>query len=268
MNPFAAIAAGYAKHRPPVHGQILRRALAHWPAVIRCAVDVGCGSGISTLALAGFAQERIGVEPAEPMVEAARAVDPAARFIVGPAEAIPLPDGTADLITAAGALNYADLSRFFPEAGRLLSEGGALLVYDFSTGNRSGSDWLARFVERYPWAPNEARHLNPGILANEAAGFAIERSEEFTIRLPLTREFYLDYMLTETNVAHAVRQGQHLDEIRAWCAETLWTDPEADILFPGYYAQFKRGLRDPGCNASTATSPDPEFGADRPRFSP
>ena len=240
MNPFAAIAAGYAKHRPPVHGQILRRALANWPAAIRCAVDVGCGSGISTLALREFAQERIGVEPAEPMVEAARAVDPAARFIVGPAEAIPLPDSTADLITAAGALNYADPSRFFPEADRVLREGGALLVYDFSTGNRHGSDWLARFVERYPWAPNEARALNPQILAAEAQGFRLQRSEEFTIRLSLTREFYLDYMLTETNVAHAIRQGQRPDEIRAWCADSLWTGPDADILFPGYYALFVR----------------------------
>ena len=240
MNPFAAIAVGYAKHRPPVHGQILRRALADWPAAIGCAVDIGCGSGISTHALAEFAQERIGVEPAEPMVEAARAVDPQARFLVGPADAIPLPDGTADLITAAGALNYADLPRFFPEADRVLKDGGALLIYDFSTGNRSGSDWLARFVERYPWAPNEARHLNPAILANEAAGFALERSEEFTIRLPLTRKFYVDYMLTETNVAHAVRQGQQLDEIRAWCSETLWTESEGEILFPGYYALFVR----------------------------
>ncbi len=240
MNPFAAIAVGYAKHRPPVHGQILRRALADWPAAIGCAVDIGCGSGISTHALAEFAQERIGVEPAEPMVEAARAVDPQARFLVGPAEAIPLPDGTADLITAAGALNYADLPRFFPEADRVLKDGGALLIYDFSTGNRSGSDWLARFAERYPWAPNEARHLNPAILANEAAGFALERSEEFTIRLPLTRKFYVDYMLTETNVAHAVRQGQQLDEIRAWCSETLWTESEGEILFPGYYALFVR----------------------------
>ena len=240
MNPFAAIAVGYAKHRPPVHGQILRRALADWPTAIRCAVDVGCGSGISTLALAEFAQERIGVEPAEPMVEAARAVDTQARFLVGPAEAIPLPYGTADLITAAGALNYADLSRFFPEADRMLGDGGVLLVYDFSTGNRRGSDWLARFVERYPWAPNEARHLNPQILAAEAQGFRLQRSEEFTLPLLLTRDFYLDYILTETNVAHSIRQGQRLEEIRTWCDGTLWTDAEVDIFFPGYYALFVR----------------------------
>ena len=238
MNPFAAIAVGYAQHRPPVHPQILCRALADWPGLIGCAVDVGCGSGISTLALREFARERIGIEPAEPMVEAAKAVDPGARFLVGPAEAVPLPDGSADLITAAGALNYVHLARFFPEASRLLAASGALLVYDFSTGNRRGSDWLAQFVERYPWAPNEARTLNPHILAAEAPGFRLHRAEEFVIPLPLSRDFYLEYMLTETNVAYAVRQGEPLDKIRRWCHDTLWAEAEAEVLFPGYYALF------------------------------
>ena len=237
MNPFTQIAEGYAKHRPPVHAQILRRALA---GPVACAVDVGCGSGLSTLALQDFAHQRIGIEPAATMVEAAAAVDPGARFLLAPAERIPLPDASADLITAAGSLNYADLTRFFPEALRLLTPTGRLLVYDFSSGQRPGSDWFARFVERYPWAPHEARHLNPQILAGEAAGFVLERAEDLAISLPLTRDFYLDYMMTETNVAYAAREGTPLEEIRAWCQVTLWPEAEAEIVFPGYYALFAR----------------------------
>ena len=41
-------------------------------------------------------------------------------------------------------------------------------------------------------------------------------------------------------VGYAKHRPPHLDEIRAWCAETLWTDPEGDILLPGYYALFVR----------------------------
>ena len=33
---------------------------------------------------------------------------------------LPLADASVDLITAAGALNYADLDLFFPEAARVL----------------------------------------------------------------------------------------------------------------------------------------------------
>lgn len=240
MNPFAAIADGYAKHRPPVHQPILQRALAHWPQPIHRALDIGCGSGISTLALANFAQQRIGIEPAATMLEAAAALNPAAKFLLGSAESVPLPDCSADLITAAGALNYADLTRFFPEAHRLLAPHGALLVYDFSTGNRRGSDWITHFVERYPWAPNEAQALNPAILAAQAIGFTLHHSEQFPIALPLTRHFYVQYMLTETNVAHAVRQGTTLPEIHAWIHQTLWPEAEAEILFPAYYALFTR----------------------------
>jgi SAM-dependent methyltransferase len=241
MNPFAAIAAGYAQHRPPVHIEILKRALAGTEVFAR-AVDVGCGSGVSTLALHGFARERIGVEPAEAMVEAARAVDPGAPFLAAPAEAVPLPDGSADLITAAGSLNYADPVRFYPEAARLLAPGGLLLVYDFSTGDKRDSGWLGRFVERYPWAPNEARTLNPALLAEEAQGFRLHRSEEFALSLTLTRDFYLNYMMTETNVAYAIRQGGTMEEARHWCEETLWPDEQAEIVFPGYFALFRRAL--------------------------
>ncbi|MBY0508296.1 MAG: methyltransferase domain-containing protein [Bryobacteraceae bacterium] len=242
MNPFDQIADGYARHRPPVHGHILRRALAGWPTPVGRALDVGCGSGVSTLALTEFARERIGVEPAASMVAMASEVDPGARFLQGTAEEVPWPDGAADLITAAGALNYANLGRFFPEALRLLAPGGALLVYDFSTGNRRDSDWLSRFIGRYPWAPSEARHLDPEILAREANGFTLHSAEQFAVSLTLSRAFYLDYMLTETNVAYAVRQGGSLAEVRAWCDESLWPDTEAEILFPGYYALFQRSV--------------------------
>ncbi len=244
MNPFSTIADGYARHRPPVHGEILTRALgAHR---FRRAIDVGCGSGLSTRALANWAVERIGIEPVEAMVEAARTVDPSATFLTGSAEAVPCPDHCCDLITAAGALNYSDPALFFPEALRLLSPHGTLLIYDFATGSREasapGSEWLARFIERYPWAPSEARELNPDLLAAQATGlFAAARAEEFSVRLTLTRDFFLEYMLTETNVAYAVRRGASLDEIRAWCAESLaadWPADEATVLFPAYYVLF------------------------------
>ena len=49
----------------------------------------------------------------------------------------------------------------------------------------------------------------------------------------------LDYVLTETNVAAAVRQGAVRSEIRTWCAETLapvWNGKPRDVLFHGYFA--------------------------------
>ncbi|MEJ7607545.1 MAG: hypothetical protein WKF37_15075 [Bryobacteraceae bacterium] len=58
-----------------------------------------------------------------------------------------------------------------------------------------------RFGQRYPAPLNEARELSPEILAELDSGFEVQTHRRFEIALPLSPAFYLDYMLTETNVA-------------------------------------------------------------------
>ena len=243
MNPFssAEMAEGYARSRPPVHPRIIERIGLER---VSCALDLGCGAGISTRALEDVADTCIGIDPAEPMMRWARLTAPFAQFAVGMAEAIPLADQSVDLITAAGSLNYADLDRFFGEAARVLRSSGALAVYDFSPG-RVVDEWFYEFECRYPWPRNEARVLNPETLVREASGFQLHSKEEFAIALPLTRRFCVDYVLTETNVADAVRGGVPLESIRSWCEATLhdfWPDDSAvrEVLFRGYWVCLTR----------------------------
>ena len=247
-NPFGTdeMAAGYAKSRPSVHPLVLQRALTALgrTSPFHNALDVGCGSGVSTRALEGIAENVLGIEPAEAMIPWAARTAPQAQFQVATAEALPVADHSLDLITVAGALNYADLDRFFPEASRVLTTDGVLLVYDFSAGrsftNTNTLDaWFSTFETRYPWPPYEAQDLNPEILAARAKGFQLGSHETFEIPVPLTPEFYAEYMLTETNVAAAVRRGTPLNEIREWVRTTLcefWTAPAREIVFRGYYA--------------------------------
>lgn len=247
-NPFStfSMAAGYATCRPPVHPRVIEfvRSSLGQNGVFERALDVGCGAGLSTKALDGFAEHCIGLEPAEDMLRQAWKIAQNATFVVGRAEAIPVRENTVDVITAAGSLNYTDLDLFFPEAARVLKPAGAIVVYDFRTGqtfreSQVLDDWFAKFVDRYPWPENEAREVNPEILSRLDSGFAVTNHEYFEIGLTLTSEFYLDYMLTETNVAFALRRGVALDEIRSWCIDTLgpiWDGKEREVLFFGYFA--------------------------------
>ena len=238
------MAAGYATARPPIHALILQHARGCFPRPVLCALDVGCGAGLSTRALHGFAGRCIGMEPVEAMLRWSATVAPSCEFVVGVAEAIPLAAGSVDLITAAGSLNYVDLISFFPEAARVLTAQGVVVVYDFSPGIRfrEGSglqEWFSRFQRRYPPPLNEARALDPAILAQLDYGFRVRKHNHIEVGVELSPRFYLDYMMTETNVAFAVRNGVPRDEIRSWCEDTLgpvWGGKKREILFSGYFA--------------------------------
>lgn len=239
------MAVGYARSRPAVHPWVMQEI---WSAIgatspVRRALDIGCGAGISTQALAGFALHTLGIEPNEAMLAWGRLTAPGAAFAAGSAEALPVRSGSVDLITAAGSLNYVRLEPFFAEVARVLSPEGRLAVYDFSPARsfrdgRGLDDWFAAFIEKYPRPLSEARELNPVILAGLDSRFSIEISRSFEIGMELTREFYLDYMMTETNVAAAVRRGIERNAIRRWCADTLdgvWQKGAREVLFRGYF---------------------------------
>lgn len=236
------MAAGYASARPAVHPRIIDRIRRRIPHV-RTAADIGCGSGLSTLALEPVADHTVGIEPSVEMLRLARTVAPGACFAAGRAEDIPLRYGSVDLMTAAGSLNWADLSRFYPEAKRVLSSSGALVVYDFSTGRSfrdSGSaldDWFDGFETRYPWPP--AAEITPETLQPEPWGLRLTSAERFEEALRIEPEFYLRYVMTETNVVAAIDRGTPESEIRSWCKDTLapvFGGVPRDVVFRGFLA--------------------------------
>lgn len=240
------LASGYATARPPVHPEILRRFRQQRQAPIYArALDVGCGAGLSTRALTPYAKHAIGIEPAESMLHQARKAGITASLVTARGEGLPFGDHTIDFMTAAGSLNYTDgLQEFFREARRVFTpRNGGMLVYDFSQGRNAALEpWFETFMTRYPKAKDNARPLDPIAIQSQAVGtFNLVWHEYFQIPLSLDHEAYVNYMMTETNVAYAVSQGlATASEIRDWCRQTLRPtferDPQQQVLFNGYMA--------------------------------
>jgi SAM-dependent methyltransferase len=236
------LAAAYAFDRPSVHEQILRSARLSQQA--DRALDVGCGAGLSTAALAPLARQVVGLEPVSAMLAHRQVVAPQARFIVGQAERLPFAARSFDLVAAAGSLNYADLPSALAEIARVLTRDGTFLLYDFSTGSRSvrGDDlanWFALFEQRFPWPPGW-QSFDVRELPLVAYGLRLLHYTNVEIRLPMTFDAYLCYMLSETNVDDAIARGAcSAEEASDWCRETLqavFADGEVTVVIPAYIA--------------------------------
>ena len=93
------------------------------------ALDLGCGTGLMGLALAGRAAAIDGVDLSPAMVERARAAGVYAALEAGPLDAAlaASPAGTYDLVVAADVMVYlGDLAPVFAGASRALAPGGLL----------------------------------------------------------------------------------------------------------------------------------------------
>lgn len=123
------IAAHYAAYRPPLHELILQRVFAE-EAGFSDGLDVGCGTGRSSVALAEYCERVFAVDPSESMLESAMPRD-GITYLPGSAEKIPLPDGTIDVATFAGSLSYANLNETVAELRRVCRDRARVVPYDF-----------------------------------------------------------------------------------------------------------------------------------------
>lgn len=244
-------AAGYAFARPAVHPRIIARIgtdLQLTNPVAR-ALDIGCGAGRSTAALEPLARTVVGIDPWSAMLAHRRDVAPHATFAVSTAERLPFASSSFDLITAAGSINYTDLDMSFPEVARTLTSSGTLVIYDFSAGRRFAERphlerWYAEFNSRYPEAPGY--HIDVARLSYESWGLALKGYHPFEVRVPMTADAYLRYVMSETRVGLAIANGANESEILTWCRDTLddvFGAHQHDVAFDAYVAYLGKMRR-------------------------
>jgi SAM-dependent methyltransferase len=90
----------------------------------RTVVDLGAGTGKLTRLLLPTGARVVAVEPIPEM----RAHIDGAEVLDGTAEAIPLPDASADVVTVAQAFHWFDHERALPEIHRVLRSNGSLVI--------------------------------------------------------------------------------------------------------------------------------------------
>jgi SAM-dependent methyltransferase len=115
---------------PTVVLDVLERCAGGPPRLV---VDLGSGTGLSSRAWAGRAQQVVGVEANPAMLAIARRTtrDANVSFVQGYADATGLDGGAADIVTCAQSFHWMDPHTVLPEAARLLRPGGVFAAYDY-----------------------------------------------------------------------------------------------------------------------------------------
>jgi len=157
---FTELAGDYAKFRPSYAAHVadaIVRYVGRDPAGMDAA-DVGAGTGIWTRMLAARGlRSLVAVEPNDEMraqgVETSRGTP--IEWRKGSAEATGLPDASADLVTMASSLHWADFDKACAEFHRVLRPRGTFAAL-----------WNPRLVEASPLLSEIEAHiqqLKPGI---------------------------------------------------------------------------------------------------------
>ena len=243
------VAAGYASARPYLHPEIFAvvRDVVRPAAPFRRALDVGCGTGLSSLALLDLAREVVGIDASVEMLRHSRRAS-GIRYVASGAEAPPFRPGSFGLVVACGSIDWVDRSRFVPRAAELLESGGWLVPLDFGdTGRSPEVPALAKwhdevFQARYPRPPSR----DPLVTAQEARrhGFEAPVHREFASFASFTAAQYAAFLMTESNVIAAVEFGSEAaDRVRAWLETellSLFGEGSRPVAFSGYVQALRR----------------------------
>jgi ubiquinone/menaquinone biosynthesis C-methylase UbiE len=163
---FDSVAEAYERSRPDYAADALAWIAARLP--LRRVLDLAAGTGKLTRQLLAAGAEVVAVEPGEEMRAVFRRVLPDVELLPGTAEAIPLDDGSVDVVAVAQAFHWFRTEDALREMHRVLRPGGgyALLwnewddedglmkalnnVVEALRPHREVVDWARETLERSP----------------------------------------------------------------------------------------------------------------------
>jgi SAM-dependent methyltransferase len=212
-SPFtdSTVAARYARSRPPLHHHVVDLLRRRQPPIHR-ALDLACGTGMSTRPLVSIASMVIGVDIEEEMLRVAGRSD-GISYVVGAGEQLPFREGAFELVTLGSAIHWLEPPAI-AEVHRVLVNGGTLSAYDVwfpaeMVNVSAFSTWMNdRCAPRYP---NVAKHAYEADRLLEA-NFRLAWSDDLRYEVPMTLGQLVDYLMTHSERIAAIQSGRETEE--------------------------------------------------------
>lgn len=250
-SPFtgSTVAARYERARPPLHHHVVELLGQRLPPVRR-ALDLACGTGLSTRPLVSIASIVVGLDIEAEMLKVAGRTD-GISYVLGVGEHLPFDTEAFDLVTVCSGIHWLQPPAL-AEVHRVLASGGTFGIYDvwfpaemvdvppFSGWMRDG--WMDDGSLRYP-AVAKNEYGSEQLLE---AGFGLAWSEDLRYEVPMVLGQLVDYLMTHSERIAAIQLGRETEEEqRDFLSDGMRPffegSPERRLMF-GIHAQAYRTL--------------------------
>lgn len=230
MNYFSLNTAAerYAKGRPDFHSQSVKH-IKNFLKIdnkLDKALDIACGTGLSSKALLAIATNIYGTDSSQAMIDFAIQKDTIS-YQIAEAERQPFPDNYFNLITVCSGVHWFDIEKFLLEASRLLKSKSYLILYDnfFIAEMEDDSEFKNWYEEiylktfpapvrndKYNWTNEQLNKIH----------FNILKEEKFNNAVSFNKHDWVLYFTTQSNIISAVEnKASTYKEIETWLRHEL-----------------------------------------------
>ena len=245
MNFFVykTVAERYAKHRPFFHPLVIERIKAYLniQRPVNFALDVGCGSGQSTVALKEIANLVVGIDISAEMLDVVEK-NSEIQYVQGSAEELPIKGNSSDLLTTSLSFHWFDQERFFADAKRVLKDKVWLIISNNGftgqmTENPGFEQWIMDVYEKhYPSPPRNSSPMTAEFAQQH--GFNFAHQDEYQNEVQFTVEELSAYLITQSNVIATTEQGnENVEDVYFWLTtqtKPFFKSEKATFGFEGY----------------------------------
>jgi ubiquinone/menaquinone biosynthesis C-methylase UbiE len=181
-------------------------------------VELGAGTGIATAPLVERGVEITAVEPVDAMRARLEAALPAVNAVAGTSEAIPVPDGSAQIVLASQSFHWFDYGPALDEISRVLVDGGALVtLWNVRNQTESWVQEYTRISDRYAGDTPRWHTMNWRRAIEADDRFVLEREASWPNPFPSSPDLVVARLLSTSFIAaldEDVQAGM-ADELRA-----------------------------------------------------
>lgn len=178
----------YAAFRPSLHAPILAKCIGteqHFGT----GLDIGCGTGRSTITLADYCDSVVGIDPSTAMLDNA-IQDPKIRYRNGILEDSNMDSDSVDVVTFAGVLFYSKSQDLYTEVVRISKRGAPIIVYDFEVALKA-FDTILDLGKTESVGPEYDHEINFSGLLDGRLNLKIKRKEEVELSVSSTELTHL-----------------------------------------------------------------------------